>query len=336
MSDHPLVDSYGRAIRTLRISLTDQCNFRCVYCMPPEGLPTLPRSDYLTIDEMVRFARLCGDLGVRRVRLTGGEPLLRKDVVEIVGALKRVATVRDLSMTTNGSLLGRLAERLRLAGLDRLNVSLDSLDAARFAEVSRFPHFERVRDGIQTALDLGFPVKLNVVVMKGMPDDEILAFVALAVRQDIDVRFLEFMPLCGSGWEADRVYPIAGVRDVVRSRFELAELERGDRPAQAFTIRGGRGRVGFIASLSEPFCGDCSRMRLTADGKIRPCLFSNEEYPIGQLLRARAPDAEIIRAIRDAVWRKPWGSEFAEKPFRANGNGRDAGIAHPFIRTIGG
>jgi cyclic pyranopterin phosphate synthase len=304
--------------------------------MPPEGLSTLPHADYLTTEAIVRFVRLAGELGVRKVRLTGGEPLLRKDVVEVVGAIKQVATVRDLSMTTNGSLLSRLAEPLKRAGLDRLNVSLDSLDAERFAEIARYPHVERVRDGIDAALRIGFPLKLNVVVMKGMPDDEILEFAAMAVRHDIDVRFLEFMPLCGSGWEADRVYPIAGVRDVIRSRFDLTELERGDRPAQRFAIAGGRGRVGFIASLSEPFCGDCTRMRLTADGKIRPCLFSNEEFPVGHLLRLGAPDDELIGAIRDAVWRKPWGSEFADKPFTGNEDRSMQTIAHPFIRNIGG
>ncbi len=334
MGHQPLIDSYGRAVRTLRISLTEQCNFRCVYCMPPEGLPTLPRSHYLTTEEIVRFVRIVGELGVTRIRLTGGEPLLRADVVEIVGALKQVATVHDLSMTTNGSLLARLAESLRRAGLDRLNVSLDSLDADRFAEISRSPQYEKVRDGIEAALRVGFPLKLNVVVMKGMPDHEILAFVAMAVHHDIDVRFLEFMPLCGSGWEADRVYPIAGVRDIVRERFELTELERGDRPAQSFAIRGGRGRVGFIASLSEPFCGDCSRMRRTADGKIRPCLFSNDEFPVGHLLKTGAPSPEVVDAIRDAVWKKPWGSEFADNPFQ--GNGHVQATAHPFIRNIGG
>ena len=210
-----LADSFGRRIRTLRISLTDHCNFRCVYCMPPEGLPVLPKSDYLTTDEIVRFVSVAGRIGVERVRLTGGEPLLRREIVDIVRALKRDADINEVSMTTNASLLHDYAETLRDAGLSRINISLDSLDAQRFADVSRSDQYRRVRDNIDLAIELGFPVKINVVVLDGMPDEEILSFADLAVAHDVDVRFLEFMPLCGTAWDSARVYPIARVRGLV-------------------------------------------------------------------------------------------------------------------------
>lgn len=331
-----LADSFGRRVRTLRVSLTDHCNFRCVYCMPPEGLPYIDKSKYLTGGEIARFVRVAASLGVTHCRLTGGEPLLRADVVDIVRALKGIDSLQELSMTTNGSLLGRLAAPLRRAGLDRLNISLDSLDPERFEEVALVPQYQRVIDGIEAALAEGFPVKINVVAMKGMQNDEVFAFMRLAVDNDIDVRFLEFMPLCGSGWQADRVYPIADVRGLVRSRYALRELPRGDRPAQLFEVEGGRGRVGFIASLSEPFCGACSRIRLTADGRIRPCLFSHVEYAVADLLRRAASDAELAEAIRAAVWKKPWGSEFSAKPFEDGERTTRSTMDAPLIRGLGG
>jgi cyclic pyranopterin phosphate synthase len=304
--------------------------------MPPEGLPTVSKSSYLTTAEITRFVSVVARLGVARCRLTGGEPLLRKEVVEITRSIKMVAGMREVSMTTNGSLLTRFAEPLRKAGLDRLNISLDSLDARRFEDISRSSQYERVRAGIEAALELGFPVKLNVVVIRGMPDEEILEFVRMAVAHDMDVRFLEFMPLCGSGWDGDRVYPVGEVRELVRGHFELTGLARGDRPAETFSIAGGRGKVGFIASLSEPFCDTCSRMRLTADGKIRPCLFSGKQYAVDRLLRAGAPDDELIGAVRQAVWNKVAGNEFARDPFRAGESARRRVRSGALIRGIGG
>jgi cyclic pyranopterin phosphate synthase len=304
--------------------------------MPPEGLALMDKSAYLTVDEIVRFARVIGRVGVGRIRLTGGEPLLRKDIVPIVGRLRQVESVNELSITTNGSRLTKLAEPLRSAGLDRLNISLDSLDPERFREIARFERYDRVRDGIRAALDVGFPVKLNVVVLKGMPESEILEFAEMAVASDLEVRFLEFMPLCGSGWQADLVLPIGQVRDVVRGCFNLHEEERGDRPAQTFSVEGGRGRVGFIASLSEPFCGTCSRVRLTADGKIRPCLFSEYEVALRDLMQPDVPDDRLLEAIKDAVSNKPWGNEFSDAPFEDGENTRRNVMSTPAIRSIGG
>jgi cyclic pyranopterin phosphate synthase len=331
----PLVDSYGRRIDNMRISLTDRCNFKCVYCTPADGFPLLPKSRYLGLDHIVRLVRIVGATGVSRYRLTGGEPLLRPDIPEIVRTLKDVETVRELSITTNGSRLAALAGPLREAGLDRINVSLDSVDKRRFEEITLSRQYEKVRDGIHAALDAGFPVKLNMVVLKGLPDAEIVSFVELALAHDIEVRFLEFMPLCGEGWEANLVYPIADVRDVVRRQFELTERgPRGDKTAQIFSIAGGCGSVGFIASLSEPFCDSCTRMRLTADGNIRPCLFSEYEYPVGPLVQNGASDDEILAAVRTAVANKPRGNQFVEKPFSADAD--DSVSNGPYIRTVGG
>jgi cyclic pyranopterin phosphate synthase len=304
--------------------------------MPPEGLPTASKSSYLTTAEITRFASIVASLGVERCRVTGGEPLLRKEVVEITHSLKRVAGIREVSMTTNGSLLTRFAEPLRKAGLDRLTLSLDSLDERRFEEISRSSQYKRVRDGIETAVRLGFPVKLNVVVMRGIPDEEITEFVQMAVAHDMDVRFLEFMPLCGTSWDANQVYPVDEVRELVRARFDLTDLPRADRPAETFSIAGGRGRVGFIASLSEPFCDTCSRMRLTANGSIRPCLFSSDEYPVGHLLKSEASDGQLIEAVRRAVWGKVAGNEFAEDPFRAGESTQRETRSSSYIRSIGG
>jgi cyclic pyranopterin phosphate synthase len=303
--------------------------------MPPEGLPHIDKTTYLSRQNIARFVRVAAGMGVERYRLTGGEPLLRPDVVDIVSALRHIDGVEELSMTTNGSLLARLAAPLRRAGLDRLNISLDSLDPARFESVTLVTQFERVREGITAALAEGFGVKINVVIMRGLPDSELLAFVQLAGEHDIDVRFLEFMPLCGTGWRPDLVYPIAAVRDFIREHAVLTPLVRADHPAETFTIEGGRGRVGFIASLSEPFCSSCSRMRLTADGRIRPCLFSDYEVRVDEILRT-GDDASLERVIRDAVWNKPQGSEFDSEPFvEGESTARKTGGA-PLIRSLGG
>jgi cyclic pyranopterin phosphate synthase len=335
-TERVLVDSYGRRIASLRISLTDRCNFRCVYCTPPEGFSVTPKPEYLTRDEVVRIVRIMGRYGVGRVRLTGGEPLLRDDIVEIVAAVRAVETVEEVSITTNASRLAALAVPLKGAGLDRLNISLDSLDESRFARVARTAQYARVMEGIDAAIDAGFPVKVNVVVLKGMTDEEIVDFVAMAVRRDIEVRFLEFMPLCGDGWQADLVYPIGGVRDVVARRFDLLEKERGDRTAQTFAIAGG-GRVGFIGSLSEPFCNACSRVRISADGRIRPCLFSGYEVPLRELMRDGASDDAIVGAIRTAVANKSRGNQFVEAPFREeSAQSQVVSGGEPLIRRVGG
>jgi len=329
-----LVDSMGRRITTLRISLTDRCNFRCVYCMPPEGVEHLPRAEYLSRDEIVRFVSLIASLGVSRYRLTGGEPLLRDDIVELVRELRAIDGVEELSMTTNGSHLDKMAVALRDAGLDRINISLDSLDPERFARIVRRSSYERVFAGVEAAIDAGFYVKINVVVLGGMTEEEILAFARLAHDRQLEVRFLEFMPLCGTGWRPDLVYPITRVRELVQERYRLQERPRGGHPAERFSIVGSEGHVGFIAPLTEPFCESCSRIRISADGKLRPCLFSIYEADLGPVIKAAPTDAELAAAIREAVWHKPRGSQFRDEPFVDGGAMPIA--ATPLIRNIGG
>jgi cyclic pyranopterin phosphate synthase len=308
-----------------------------VYCTPADGFPLTPRSEFLSLEEIARLVRLVGRLGVGRIRLTGGEPLLRRDIVDIVRTLKKIDTVQELSITTNASRLSEVARPLRDAGLDRLNISFDALDRNRFRDIARRPEveYDRVRRGVESALEAGFPVKLNMVVLRGLTEPEIFRFVSKAIGNDLEVRFLEFMPLCGDGWEAGLVYPIGEIREIVGQKFDLEPIPRGDRTAESYTIRGGRGRVGFIASLSEPFCENCSRMRLTADGKIRPCLFSDYEHPVGHLLKNGARDEEVLAAVRHAVANKPAGNQFLEKPFEKDDTSRDVTIG-PFIRTVGG
>lgn len=316
LTQDPLIDSFGRKVTYLRVSLTDACNFKCTYCIPPDGFLGMESSAYLKKEEIIRLIRLASTVGIDRVRLTGGEPLLRHDIVEIVRGIKQETVIRDVSITTNGSRLKPLLKSLKEAGLDRINISLDSLDRARFKEVTKVDAYQQVMDATHAALEAGFPVKLNMVAMRGLTVDEIIRFVTLAHDYPLEVRFLEFMPLCGSGWQTELVFPIAAIRSIVRERFFLTENSgRNDAVAQIFSIRGGKGRVGFIASLTESFCAQCSRIRMTADGRIRPCLFSEVEVPLGHLLRESASDEMVLAALREAVSIKPAGNQFLDKPF---------------------
>jgi len=336
----PLVDGFGRRIRTLRLSLTDRCNFRCVYCLPPEGVDALDRQRYLSRRALVRLVATCARMGVRSVRLTGGEPLLRRDIVELVRALHRSGGAIELSLTTNASRLAVLAGPLRRAGLARVNVSLDSLDPERFVRVTRYRRYERVREGIDAALAAGLHVKLNVVVLRDMEDGEILDFVRLAVERQLDVRFLEFMPLCGSGWRPDLVYPLGEVRALIEQTFRLVPLARGDAPAEPFAVDDGAGRVGFIAPLTDPFCDTCSRIRVSVDGKLRPCLFSHAQFDLRAALE-HGDDHELEVAIRAGVAAKPRGSQYDHAPFHPAGctdteQRRARATSAPRIHNIGG
>lgn len=330
-----LADRFGRQFNYLRISLTEACNFRCVYCTPAQGLPVLPPSHCLTREEIVRFVKVAARVGIRRVRLTGGEPLLRADLVEIVRDLKKIPDIRDVSITTNGSLLAPKLAALKEAGLNRINFSLDSLDPERFKKITLSDAYREVMEAAFQALKLGFEVKLNMVVLSDLTEEEVVRFVGLARDYPLEVRFLEFMPLCGEMWDADKVLPIAEVRRRVFAHFNLEELARGDDVAQTYRISGGKGKVGFIASLTESFCDQCSRMRLTADGRIRPCLFSEEEVSVKDLLRNQASDENLLEAMRRAAHLKPRGNQFREKPFQA-GEEVLAAAALPRIRQIGG
>lgn len=312
MSPTGLVDGHGRQITYLRLSVTDQCNFRCVYCMPPEGIAPLKKSCYMTPDEMVEFTRALAAMGVWRVRLTGGEPLLRKDIVPLAERLARVPGVRDLALTTNGEHLAPLVDDLKRAGIGRMNISLDSMDPERFHHMTKVPVFNQVMDGIDKTLSAGLKVKINVVAMNGISPEEIDAFARFAMEHPVEVRFIEFMPLCGTGWHPELVLPIEVVRSRIRQTYRLEPLPRGSEVAESYRLVGGKGKVGFIASMTEPFCSTCSRIRISATGQIQLCLFSRLTHNILPVLRSGAGQLEIQQTVRDAVLSKPASHPWAD------------------------
>ena len=309
---YTLRDSYGRIADDLRISVTDRCNFRCVYCMPAEGLKWLAREDILRFEEIHRLARIFVErYGVRTIRITGGEPLVRIRVEELIGMISSIDPTLDITMTTNGVLLDRKAQILRDAGLKRLNVSLDTLSIDRFKDISRVDAFKRVMAGLAAAEEAGLtPIKLNVVVMKGHNDDEVVDFARLAREKGYEVRFIEFMPLDADGtWSKDLVVPSRRIQEQIEDLFPLRPAPT-NRPAPATSFKfadGAPGGVGFISSVSEAFCAACNRLRLSAEGGLRTCLFSQEETGLRELMRAGASDETLCRVIEAAVWRKEEG-----------------------------
>ncbi len=315
-----LKDSFGRTIDDLRISLTDRCNFRCIYCMPAEGLAWLPRRGILTYEEILRLTRIFTGLGVRTVRLTGGEPLIRHDVDILTEGLTRLDPSLDLGMTTNGFFLAKRAERLAEAGLKRVNVSLDSLRPERFERMARRDGrlLFRILEGLRVARNVGLhPIKLNCVVMRGYNEDEVLDFARLGREHDYQVRFIEFMPLDGQGaWSMQTVVPGAEIRARIDAVFPLSPASgNGSEPATVYRFADGRGSIGVIASVTEPFCDHCNRVRITADGQLRTCLFSLREYNLRGLLRSGATDEEIADFILAAVWKKEPGHKINQLDF---------------------
>ena len=307
-----LRDSYGRVADDLRISVTDRCNFRCVYCMPAEGLRWLGREEILRFEEIARLARIfVTRYGVRTIRITGGEPLVRVRVESLIAMINGIDPTLDITMTTNGVLLKQRAEALAAAGLKRVNVSLDTLHIDRFQEIARVDAFHRVMEGIDAAERAGLgPIKLNVVVLKGRNDDEVVDFARLARDRGWDVRFIEFMPLDGDGiWNRDLVVPSRRLQERIEDEFPLLESPP-DRPAPASRFRfadGAPGSIGFISSVSDAFCAACNRLRLSAEGGLRTCLFSLRETPLRDLMRSGASDDSIARVIESAVWSKEEG-----------------------------
>ncbi len=313
-----LRDALGRVVDDLRISVTDRCNFRCVYCMPEEGMTWLPRDEILSFEELTRLARLFVNAGTRTIRLTGGEPLVRRDLPVLVRMLRELHPDLDLTLTTNGFLLRRDAQALAEAGLRRVNVSLDSLRAERFARITRRDCLDTVLDGIAAAREAGLtPVKVNCVVVRGFNDDEALDFARMAREQGVHVRFIEFMPLDASGeWGRDSVVAGDELLEAVESEFTMRPRENGHDPAQRLAFADGApGELGFINSVSAPFCTRCNRVRITADGQLRTCLFSVTETDLRGPLRSGADDAELERVIREAVWRKEPGHRINEPDF---------------------
>ncbi|MGC9116402.1 MAG: GTP 3',8-cyclase MoaA [Conexivisphaera sp.] len=311
-SARPLVDSFGRVIRKVRISVTERCNFRCTYCMPVS--PTwFDRESVLRFEEITRLVRILASMGVSKVKMTGGEPLMRKDVEKLVSMIAQVPGVESLSMTTNGFFLEEKARALRDAGLRTVTVSLPSLDRGKFRAITGVDALDRVIRGIDAALDAGFqPVKLNSTIIRGLNDGEIVDLAEFARERGIFIRFIEFMPFDGKGsWSIDRVFSWQEMYESLRQRFDLEPLprERGST-AMNYAFRGSRGGVGFIASITAPFCDDCERIRLTADGRIVPCMFSPKEFDLKSALRSGAPDSEIERLIREAVAAKDGGVKY--------------------------
>jgi cyclic pyranopterin phosphate synthase len=315
-----LLDTFGRVADDLRISVTDRCNFRCVYCMPAAGLPWLPRDEVLSFEEIVRLTRvLVEQCGVRTIRLTGGEPLVRKGLEELTAMIAALHPALDIAMTTNGILLEEKAAALKQAGLRRLNVSLDTLHADRFKDLARRDALERVLRGLQAARRAGFsPIKLNMVVMRGRNDDEILDFARLARSEGYEVRFIEFMPLDADGiWSMDSVVASREIIDAIDREFPLEPLpEQKPAPATRYRFRdGSKGGIGVIPSVSDAFCKVCNRIRLTAEGHLRTCLFSIQEHDVKALLRSGASDEEIRDFVAAAVWQKEEGHKIGQADF---------------------
>ena len=317
----PLRDAHGRPITDLRVSVTDRCNFRCRYCMPAEGMPWLPREEVLSFEEIERLVRILTRLGIEDVRLTGGEPLARRDFPLLVSMLRPIEGLRDLSVTTNGYLLERDAAALVDAGIDRINVSIDSLARDRFHEITRRDALPQVLRGLEAiaAFDRVRPIKVNAVAIRDFTENEVIAFAEMARSTDYQVRFIEFMPLDGDrAWEPDMVLTGDEIRALIDERYPLEALPREPHAtARVFRFADGAGEIGFINPVSEPFCADCNRIRLTADGDLRTCLFSMHETDLRTPLRAGASDDEIETIIRDAVWRKELKHHVNEPGFRA-------------------
>lgn len=332
-SKRRLIDSFGRVHNNLRISVTDRCNIRCFYCMPADNVEFMPREHLLSFEEIERVVRVGTTLGIDRVRLTGGEPLVRRDLHILIQKLAVVPGIIDIGLTTNGILLEEQAQELRNAGLKRLNISLDALDPEIFRKVTRRDGYERVLAGIQAARDVGFsPIKLNAVSVRGLTEDQIVPFGKLARETDTVVRFIEFMPLdADSQWQREKVLYAHEI--IARLEAEFGPLRAIDSlpfnapaeettvsllpqasamthaPAQDFEFADGQGRIGMIASVSQPFCSSCNRFRITADGRLRNCLFSNEETDIKHLLRSDSADELIAQAMLSSIAAKKEGHE---------------------------
>jgi cyclic pyranopterin phosphate synthase len=319
MALEPLLDGHGRAIGDVRVSVTDRCNFRCQYCMPAEGLPWLERDDVLRFEEITRLVGLLAAMGVGDVRLTGGEPLVRRDFPSLAGMLAGLPGVRDLSVTTNGFLLERDAGALVAAGVNRFNVSIDSLQADRFYELTRRDALPQVLRGLErlAAFPEAHPIKVNAVAIRGFTEDEVPAFVELARSSPYEVRFIEFMPLdADHRWQSDAVLTGAELHALIHALHPLEPLEREpSATARVYRFADGHGRIGLINPVSEPFCADCNRIRLTADGRLRTCLFSLRETDLRGPMRAGASDATLEQIIREAVWRKELKHRIGEPGF---------------------
>ena len=322
MSISPLIDKFGRVHDNLRISVTDRCNIRCFYCMPEDGVKFMPRQEILSFEEIERFARVAASLGVTKLRVTGGEPLVRRDLPELISRLIRIPGIRDLSITTNGVLLAAQAEALYKAGLRRMNVHLDTLDRERFLQITRRDSLPEVLEGMEVARRLGFgPIKINAVAVKNLVEPDLVPLALYGRKHGMQVRFIEFMPLDAQQlWDRKKVLLADDIIHVLsREISPLEEIPDQDprAPATEYRFADGIGRIGFIASVSRPFCLNCNRIRLTSDGQLRYCLFAIEETDIKGLLRNGSSDEEIAAVIRQTVSQKWLGHEINSSQFVA-------------------
>jgi cyclic pyranopterin phosphate synthase len=319
MALEPLVDGHGRLIGDLRVSVTDRCNFRCQYCMPAEGLPWLERDEVLTFEEITRLVSLLSSMGVHDIRLTGGEPLVRREFPRLVRMLREIEDVAEISLTTNGFLLERDAEALVKSGIDRFNVSVDSLQRDRFYELTRRDALEQVLRGLELLASFpeAHPIKVNAVAIRDFTEEEVIPFARLARSAPYEIRFIEFMPLdADHAWSPEQVLTGAEIRCAIDAVYPLEpEMREPHATARVYRFADGQGKIGFINPVSEPFCADCNRIRLTADGRLRTCLFSLNETDLRGPLRAGVDDPELERIIRDAVWRKELKHHVGEPGF---------------------
>ncbi|MBC1397292.1 GTP 3',8-cyclase MoaA [Listeria fleischmannii] len=311
-----LTDRFGRAHDYIRISVTDRCNLRCVYCMPEEGLKFLPHEKVLSKDEIVDFMKIMAQFGIKKVRITGGEPLLRTDIVDIVSGIANIPEIEDVAVTTNAMYLNKKAEALKEAGLSRINVSLDSLQADRFKEITRGGRLQKVLDGIQKAEEVGlFPIKLNVVLIKGQNDDEIIDFLKFTKDKDINIRFIEYMPIghAGNSWKK-KYLSLNTIFEACKEagfEYEPVDTVKGNGPSENYRIKGAKGTFGLIHPVSSHFCASCNRLRLTADGYIKACLYWDEELNIRPYIQNN-PE-ELMKIVQQSIDNKPESHEMALK-----------------------
>ncbi|GFT28233.1 molybdenum cofactor biosynthesis protein 1 [Nephila pilipes] len=312
-----LVDTFGRKHNYLRISLTERCSFRCLYCMPEEGVTLTPKSHLLTTKEVIDIASLFVKIGVSKIRFTGGEPLIRKDLTEIIRAVSQLEDLHTIGMTTNGLVLHHRIKELKVAGLNALNISLDTLIPAKFEFIARHKGLNSVMKSINTALDTGFdPVKINCVVMKGINEDELISFVKFTEFKNVDVRFIEYSPFGGNKWNDMKMMPYSEMLRIIKMEFpDLKRLQ--DLPndtSKAYKVPGFKGQIGFITSMTENFCSSCNRLRITADGSLKVCLFGNEEISLRDALRQKLPEDVLLNMISSAVLsKKKQHAEFRSK-----------------------
>jgi len=313
-----LRDRFLRTIDYLRISITDRCNLRCVYCMPSEGICPATHTDILRYEEITRIARIAVRLGVRKIRLTGGEPLTRRNIAFLISSIKNIEGVKDLSLTTNGIFLEKSARKIAEAGLDRVNVSLDSLKAERYSQLTRGGNLDSVMKGLEAARQAGLkPIKINMVPIRGINDDEIASFARMTIDTEYQVRFIECMPSANIDfWSPDKYITTDEIKKIIDPLGTLMPVRiRKNGPSKYFGFKGAKGVIGFISALTHHFCNDCNRLRLTADGKLRPCLFSETEIDLKSAIRRGASDDEIERLLRLSIALKPEGHMIGNRQY---------------------